>query len=289
MKFRFVIAFSLLLALSFTNISTAQDSFTGDSWEKVRANKNGTLILTYVETPAFVYRDANDKLQGICIDIINSFTTYIKNSYGVNLNVEFKGDGKSFRDFYTSVQNSKGGVIGLGNVTIKEERKKEVAFTPAYIKSIALLVTHNDSPDINNLTEIASKWTDFVAYVPKGTTHEIRMNNLKETYYPDLEIKYATSSFEALDKILEEKNAICFQDIALYWDYKQKGKPIKSIRLNTNTGEELAMILPKDSDWVPVFNEFFAVGSGFKSSPIYRRSLMKHLGSEVVQMLRMAQ
>ena len=49
------------------------------------------------------------------------------------------------------------------------------------------------------------------------------------------------------------------------------------------------MILPLDSDWGPLFDEFFAVGSGFKSSNIYRTSLIKHLGTEVVQMLKMAQ
>ena len=115
------------------------------------------------------------------------------------------------------------------------------------------------------------------------------MLELKARYVPDLQIEYAASSFEALDKTIKEEKAICFQDIALYWDYKQKGSPVKPITYETPKGEELGMILPLNSDWAPLFEEFFAVGSGFKSSNIYRTSLMKHLGSEVVQMLKMAQ
>lgn len=280
-----------VVAVGFFTITTAfsQQTFIGDTWEEVKEKGEGNIVLTYVETPAFVYKDSQGNLQGICVDLVNSFLNYVQNSYKVKLNVRYEGDGSNFKNFYESVKGSKGGVIGLGNVTIKEERRKEVAFSPAYIKSIALLVTHTDAPEIADPSEMRTKWAGFTAFVPKGTTHETRMLSLKQRYFPELKIEYTASSFEAFDKTLAKKNAICFQDIALYWDYKQRNQPVKTVPYEKDNGEELALILPLGSDWVPLLEEFFNVGSGFKSSSVYRASLMRHLGKEVVQMLKMAQ
>lgn len=280
------VCFAIIL---FTTNVSAQQSYSGDSWASVKENGTGTLTVTYVETPAFVYRDAKNELQGICKDILNSFVSYVQNNYKVKLNLNYVGKGDNFRDFYNSVQKSSGGVIGLGNVTIKEERKTEVQFTPAYIKSIALLITNNEAPDVKSPSEFATKLAGYKAFVPKGTTHEDRMLELKKKYMPNLEIEYVSSSYEALERLVNEKNAICFQDIALYWDYKVKGAPVKFLEYETGKGEELGMIMPLNSDWKPLFDEFFSVGTGFKSSNIYRTSLIKHLGTEVVQMLKMAQ
>lgn len=263
--------------------------YSGDTWADVKKNGSGTITITHVETPAFVYRDDKGELQGICVDILNSFVSYVQNSYKVKINVNYVGEGKNFREFYNSVQKSTGGVIGLGNVTIKEERKNEVSFTPAFIKNIALLISHSDAPNIENPANISTQFKGYIGVVPKGTTHEERMLELKSKYLPDLKIEYTSSSYEAIERLVNEKNVICFQDIALYWDYKVKGAPVKNVRYETGKGEELAMILPLGSDWKPLFDEFFAVGSGFKSSNIYRTSLIRHLGTEVVQMLKMAQ
>lgn len=278
-----------LFLVVFAIKGNAFQSYEGDSWQKIKETGSGNLVLTYVETPAFSYKDKNDKLQGICVDIINSFVGYVQHTYKVKITTKYVGEGDNFKKFYDSVKNSKGGVIGLGNVTIKEDRKKEVSFTPSYIKSIALLITSSEAPEVKNVTEMKTKLAGYKAYVPRGTTHEQRMLDLKKMYFPDLVIEYASTSFEALEKTISEKKAICFQDIALYWDFKQKGAPIKYINYETTKGEELGMIMPLNSDWAPLFEEFFSVGAGFKSSSVYRASLMKHLGTEVVQMLKMAQ
>lgn len=284
-KYLSIILFLFVLVVN----SSAFQSYEGDTWEKIKTTGSGEIVLTYVETPAFSYKDKNDKLQGICVDIMNSFINYVQHNYKVKITTKYVGDGANFKKFYDSVKNSKGGVFGLGNVTIRDDRKKEVSFTPSYIKSIALLVTHSDAPELKDVTEMKTKFAGYKAYVPKGTTHEQRMLDLKRMYFPDLIIEYAPTSFEALERTVSDKKAICFQDIALYWDFKQKGSPIKYINFETTKGEELGMIMPLNSDWAPLFEEFFSVGAGFKSSSVYRTSLMKHLGTEVVQMLKMAQ
>jgi putative glutamine transport system substrate-binding protein len=259
----------------------------GDSWAQVKANKTGTVVLTYVETPAFVYRNEDKSLNGICVDICTLFKDYVEKTYAVKINYQWEGDGSNFKKFYESVKTGHNGVFGLGNITIKPERQKEVLFTPPMIKNIALLVSHQSVADVSTPANAALIMKGFRAYVPKGSSHEPRMIDFKTQYVPDLQIVYVSSSFEALNKVLADPKSMCFQDVALYWDYKQKGNPIKYHPIDNQASEELAMIMPLDSDWKPLWDEFFA--KGFKSGKLYQMSLVRHLGTEVVQMLKMAQ
>lgn len=286
-----IVRFFLIMGviLLFRVTSQAQNTLTGDTFEQARERGSANITITYVETPAFVYRDDKGELIGICIDILNSFLNYVKNQHGITVNLTYHGDGKDFRKFYNEVKDGSGGVIGLGNVTVKEERKKEVAFTPPYIRNMPLLVSGTSVNDVANVSEIGKAWAGYSAFVPVGTTHEERMMKLKKDFIPDLNIIYTGSSQEALNKVIETPNSICFQDIALYWDYKERGMDIKYHPVINMDGEDLAMIMPLDSDWMPVFNEFFSMGAGFKSRSIYRNSLIKHLGNEVVKMVKMAQ
>lgn len=275
------------LLLGFSLSISAQKPLSGDSFATVKETGAGTIVLTYVETPAFVYRTPTNTLAGICVDICTIFKDYVEKTYKVKLTYQWEGDGANFRSFYSSVQAGSGGVFGLGNVTIRPDRLNEVKFTPPMIKNIALLVSHETAPDVKSLTEAEAALKNFTGYAPKGSTHETRMKELKQYYVPTLKIELVGSSFEALNKTLANPKSVCYQDVAIYWDYKQKGNPIKYHPLENQPSEELAMIMPMDSDWKPVWDEFFA--KGFKSGKLYQMSLVKHLGSEVVQMVKMAQ
>lgn len=277
----------LLLLSAFVCYAAEAQTLKGDTWAAVKANKSGTVVLTYVETPAFVYRSADKNLTGICVDICMLFKDYVEKTHGVKITYQWQGDGANFRKFYDDVKNASGGVFGLGNVTIRPDRLNEVQFTPPIIKNIALLVSHQSVPDVTSVTDASLKLKGFRAYAPKGSTHETRMIEFRNKYVPDLQIVYVASSFEALNKALADPRSVCFQDVALYWDYKQKGNPIKYHPIENQQSEELGMIMPMDSDWKPLWDEFFS--KGFKSSKLYQMSLVKHLGTEVVQMLKMAQ
>lgn len=280
---------AFLVFAAITTTAQSQPVYLGDTFEEALEKGSADLTITYVETPAFVYRNENGELIGICVDIIESFSNFMKNKYDVTLNLNYSGDGENFQVFYKNVMKSEGGVIGLGNVTVRESRKSEVTFTPPFIKNIALLVSQGSVPDVTEYEQIPQIMSGFTAYVPKGTTHESRVQTIKNEYYPGLKIAYSESSKGALDLVVENPKSFCYQDIALYWSYKQQNANIKYHPLDKQDSEDLAMIMPLNSDWQPVFEEFFEIGGGFKSSSIYRNSLVKHLGPEVVSMLRMAQ
>lgn len=278
----------LCAVFSFSTVAgLAQQTLQGDSFATVKKNGSGTVVLTYVETPAFVYRNADKNLVGICVDAVNVFKDYVEKTHNVKITYKWEGDGANFRKFYDSVKNGSSGVFGLGNVTIRPDRQNEVQFTPTLIKNIALLVSHQSVPDVAKYADAGTQLKGFRGYAPKGSTHETRLNDLKARYVPDLQIVLVGSSFEALNKTLADPKSICYQDVALYWDYKQKGNLVKYHPVENTQSEDLGLIMPMDSDWKPVWDEFFS--KGYKSGKLYQMSLVKHLGTEVVQMLKMAQ
>jgi ABC-type amino acid transport substrate-binding protein len=274
-----------LFALLLMPLSTCAQQLSGDSWATVKQNGGGKIILTYVKTPAFVYEEEGE-LQGICIDIMDSFVNYIERSEDVDLEVEYV-EGDNFSSYYQSVKDAQGGVFGLANTTITEERKQEVQFSPPYITNIAVLTTNSSVPDLSSMDNIAEEFAGMKAFAPTGSIQYDRMKEIKDDYYPGLNIELVPSSGEALERISNGAKAFCYQDIALYWNYKENGMPIKRHPVGDQSSEKFGIIMPANSDWAPMMEKFFAMGSGFKSTSIYRTSLVKHLGTEVLQMLQM--
>jgi putative glutamine transport system substrate-binding protein len=275
----------LWIAMAIPMLSTAQQ-LEGDSWNDVKEKGEGTIVWTYIQTPAFTY-EQDGELTGICVDIMESFVNFVEKTHNVTLNVEYV-EGDNFSSYYQSMTHAKGGVFGLANTTITEERKQEVDFSPPFITNIAILVTHNSVPDLTSMNAIGEQFTGMKAFAPSGSMHFQRIQDIKEQYYPGLEIEIVPSSKRGLDRINNGEKAFSYQDIALFWNYKEKGYPIKRHATGDKSSEKFGIMMPKGSDWTPIMEDFFAMGNGFKSTSIYRSSLVKHLGPEVLEMLQMS-
>ncbi|WP_246205903.1 substrate-binding periplasmic protein [Fulvivirga aurantia] len=265
--------------------SSAQAQYSGDSWASAKSKGSGTISMAYVETPGFVYKE-NGKLTGICVDIMNDFVEYVNKSKGVNLSAKFVGDGSSFRGMYNNVKGSNGGVFGLGNVTITEARKSEIKFSPAFITNFAILITPPSVPTLKNMSNISNTFAGLTAYTAKGTLNERRLLDLKSNYYPAMKVSYVSSSPETLEKILVDKKSFSYLDLAFYLDAVQKGKPVKRHPVGDQASEQFGFIMPLNSDWQPVMEEFFAANGGYTNSVEYKKILSKHLGNTGVKLLQ---
>ncbi len=276
--------FSLLaLIISFSGIS---QNYTGDSWGQVKANGQGTIALAYVETPELVYKDNSGKLTGICVDIMEDFVKYVNEKKGVKLGTKFVGDGTSFKGMYDKVKGSVGGVFGLGNITILEERKKEIKFSPPYMTNLAFLITQNSVPTLAKMEDMATTFSNLTAYTAKGTLNEKRTLELKQKYFPNMKITYTSISQETYEKIVSDPNGLAYLDIAFYLEAVQQRKPLKRHPVGDKTAEQFGFIMPLNSDWYPVLDEFFKADGGYTNSPAYKGILKKHLGEIGVKLLQ---
>jgi len=273
------------LCLLGTGLCMAQ-SYSGDTWKQARKNGQGTLSLAYVQTPSFVYIDNNGQLAGICIDIMNDFKMWVKESKKVTVDTKFVGDGANFRNMYDKVKASKGGVVGLGNITITDERKKEVRFSPPFITNFAILVTQNKIGTLSKLEDMPKTFAGLTAYTAQGTVNEKRIVDLKAKYYPDLKVAFTTTSQETLEKMLTDPKGLAYLDLAFYLKAVEMKKSIKRHPVADKAVEQFGFIMPANCDWAPLFDEFFAANGGYTNSKEYKGILLKHMGEAGIKLMQ---
>jgi ABC-type amino acid transport substrate-binding protein len=260
--------------------------YSGDTWSSVKSSGSGTITLAFVETPSFVYKGKNGKLTGICVEIMDDFIKWVKDSKGVKLDAKYVGDGSSFKGMYEGVKSAKGGVFGLGNITITNERKKEVKFTSPIITNAAILITQSSVATLGKLEDMPTTFAGFTAYTAKGTLNEKRITELKQKYFPALKISQTTSSQEALEKIFADPKGVAYIDKAFYLEAVQLKKNVKRHPVGDKAAEQFGLILPSGSDWAPIFEEFVNANGGYFNSKAYRSTLVKHLGEAGMKLLQ---
>jgi ABC-type amino acid transport substrate-binding protein len=277
--------FSVGLALITFGISA--QNYSGDTWLQAKAKGEGTISLAYVETFGFVYKDG-DKLTGVCVDIMNDFVKYVNETKGVKLTSNFVGDGSAFKGMYDKVKASSGGVFGLGNITITEERKREVKFSPPFITNLAFLITQNNVANLTKMEDLPTTFGKLTAYTAKGTINEKRINEMKQKYFPAMKILLTANSQETFQKIISDPNAFAYLDLAFYLEAVQQRKPLKRHPIGDKASEQFGFAMPMNSDWYPVLDEFFKANGGYTNSNPYKVILKKHLGEIGVKLLQSA-
>jgi putative glutamine transport system substrate-binding protein len=279
---------SKFLAFMFVTTAGWSQHFVGDSWGQVKQLNQGTISLAYVETPSFVYKDKSGNLTGICVDIMGDFVRWVNENKKVKLQTKFVGDGTSFRGMYDKVKASTGGVFGLGNITITEERKKEVKFSPAFITNFAILITQGNVPTLGKLEDLPTTFAKLTAYTAKGTLNEKRILDLKQKYFPGMKIVTVATSPDAYVKVFSDPNSFTYLDLAFYLEAVQEHKSVKRHPVGDVAAEKFGFVMPLNSDWGPLLEEFFKANGGYANTSRYREILTKHLGETGVKLLQSA-
>lgn len=129
--------------------------YTGDSWSKVKSAGSGTLTVFYYQQPGLIFEEGG-KVKGLCADLLVEFTNFVQTKYNKKVTINYAGNEPVFTDFLAQAQASKFG-LGVTNVTITEERKKLLKFTPYFLTNPIVLLTHKDAPTINSMSEVKDK------------------------------------------------------------------------------------------------------------------------------------
>ncbi|WP_448519373.1 substrate-binding periplasmic protein [Rhodoflexus sp.] len=279
----------LSLCCTFVQPLTAQSS-TAVSWAEAQKSKKATIVVNYFQSPMFSYSATlKEAPKGICVDLIENFVQYVKTKKGVQLKVEYRGyDG--FSKFYEATKNSPNGTFGIGSVTITDARKKEVRFSPAFMSNANLLLSHNSVPTLRRMELMSKDFKGMTAYTAKNTTNAARLEAMKKQYMPEMQIKYMESSLEALRAVARDPKGFTHIDFVYYNDALRDNLPIKRHPVGDYVGEEFGIIMPMNSDWQPLLEEFFAErGMNYRNSTAYKKSLQTHLGESAVRLLESIQ
>ncbi len=246
-----------------------------------------SLNVHYYENFPYAYTE-NGVLKGIEVDIIKKYVEWLKLEKNITTIVTYKGH-KEFSEFYNSVKKGTSNVIGLGSVTITEEREKEVAFSPPYLRNIAVLITSGTVPSIKTPTtdEVGKVLGPLDALAVNESSHVKYMNALKTAYLPGMQIKGTETQTAIIDNIAKTGKAYGYVDIVAYWAFIKKNKKtyLKIQKAFNQPYESLGLVEPFGASHFSSLNEFFESGFGFTSTKIYHEILQRYLGYEVLETL----
>jgi hypothetical protein len=243
-----------------------------------------TIEAHYLVRPPLVINGSasNGGPKGVEGEIFDAFVSWLKNKKELQVQVNFKSH-TDFDAFYQSVREGKDNVIGFGNATITEKRKKEVQFSPPYLKNISVLVTSGGVPTISKTEEIKELLEGKKGISSLRSVHAMYLDEIREKHIPALGIEFVSDQNAIPRKISMDAQYFGYMDIISYWYYvKQSSSFLKFHRFMNRGDERMGFMLPLESALMPLVAEFFESGFGFTSTKSYKEILERYLGYEIM-------
>ena len=254
--------------------------------EAVEAGETAIRVL-YVASSGFAGRDDEGRLTGVTVEILREFARFVEDEHGIEVSVDFEEE-EHWPTFYQRVRYSEGGVFGIGNVTITEARRDELAFSPPYLDNVAILMTHEDVPELESLEEVDEAFADLTGLLYTGTLHEERIEDLRDQYFPDMQTTTVGTNDRLVERVASGEGYFGYIDVYNYWRAREEGAPLRRHPVGDDASEQFGVIMPLGSDWVPVMEEFFQRDGGLMQTEWYRELLEEHLGEELAGLLQQA-
>jgi hypothetical protein len=243
-----------------------------------------TLKVLYVPSSGFAGFDEGGRLTGVTVEILRRFGHFVASEYGIDVEIAFERE-EDWATFYERVRHSDGGVFGIGNVTITEPRRSELAFSPPYLSNIAILMTHEDVPELASLDEASDALRGLTGLLYPGTLHEERILALRTTgsrvWRPGRSDR-TTNWWDWSGRAMATSASSTSTTIG---GRSRRGAPLRRHEVADDDSEEFGVIMPLDSDWTEPMEAFFEAEGGLRSTDWYRDLLRTHLGEGLAALL----
>lgn len=242
------------------------------------------LAFFHVPSSGFAYRELGGHPTGVTAELLRDFAHFVASEHALDVDIEWIEE-ERWADFYRYVRASRGGAFGIGNVTITASRREELSFSPPYMSNIAVLVTHEDVPELGSMDEIGEAFSGFTALPYPGTLHETRLAAIRDRHLPDAPRRTVASNDELVTRLASGPGYFGYIDIYNYWRAREAGMPLRHHPVGDDDSETFGVIMPRDTDWAPVMDAFFAADGGYIESERFRGLLRDHLGDELARLL----
>lgn len=279
----------LFFWVAVTRVAASDSIDQGDSYQVTQqAQMSGlarTIQLTVLYVPAegFAYVNPQGQLNGVSVVIMQDFAAWLKQQHQLAVQLNFVSE-INWQQFYQRIVQAQGGVFGLGNVTITEPRKQELAFSPPYLHNIAALITHQDITPLSAWQALPEQFAKLKPLAFSGTLHEQRINRLRDQYQPKAEVQQVSSNPDLLAKVASGQY-YAYVDAYNYWRAREAGMPLRDHPIAAESGETFGFIMPHSNDWADLLEAFFAADGGYLQSPRYQQILTEQLGAELALLL----
>ena len=256
--------------------------YLGDSWSNVKANGSGTLACLYHESPGLIYYE-DEEVKGVCVDILEDFTKYIRQEYSITLKLAFTPAKKGVSHLIERICDTPN-LLGIANANITDQAKMKLAFSPSYFANPMVLLTGKAAPSLNSLAEITLKFEGYTAVVVRGSSQQEFINRSVELYYPMVNIEYQPNGEAVLERIVTTPNTFTIIDFIEFFKSIKKRLPVKRHDVVlVGPVEQPGFMMQKGSDWQPLWNEFLT--KEYKESVRYKKIVASHLGNSFLNLV----
>lgn len=256
----------------------------GDSYSDAIKAKSAKIYYVYDGIDGFATIDADGNMKGMLVDIMRQFERYLLEKKGISIASEyFQVQDMQLDLLFSEVARGQGGVFGLSDLSITEERKKQFQFSPPYLSNVLVTITNLNSPTLTSAEDVKLKFKGMKAYAAAPSAVHDRLVELRSNYWPDLEIVTPPTIDDAILEVLKNDNAFATVDLHYYIESLKNGYPIKRHAVLDKSDDKLGIIMSKSNDWASVLKEFFE--SGFMDSPEYRKTIIDNIGKEALRLI----
>ena len=255
----------------------------GDFFKDAVQTGKAELTFIYNDETGCAAMNESGEIVGLMVSMMSSFVSYLDNEYGIKANMSFeKIEGRNFGEFMNKVKTSKGGVFGLSYASITEERKKDYQFSIPFMNNVIVMATHHDVPTLSAIENIQNEFGDKVAYSVESSIYLDKLKQLQRSHYTDLDIRFVKSELDALNLIVDNKEAFTYFDLLLYLEFRKKEYPIKLHRVGDNYGDQFGIPMSLNNDWKPVIDEFLGT---FIQSTEYKKAISANIGKNAIRLI----
>lgn len=259
---------------------------TGSLWSDAQADGEAAVTVLYVPADDFAYVNEHDSLTGITVELMRMFADWVATERGIDLTLNFVEE-TNWRTFYERVHHARNGVFGLGNVTITEERRSELQFSPPYFNNVAVLITHESVEELDRLSNWSQTFEGLTPLAFEGTLHEERLRNIVQAHASDTDLAFSNANDDLIERVATGDYA-AYIDGYNYWRALNDGAPLRRHPVGDDPAETFGIIMPLDSAWDAPVEAFFDDGGDLRERAAYRALLRDHLGPEVTDALTRA-
>jgi ABC-type amino acid transport substrate-binding protein len=261
------------------------EPLSAPSFEEARDAGSAEIRVLYVASSGFAGTGEDGELTGVTVELLREFGRFVEEEHGITTTVNFEEE-EHWPTFYQRVRYSQGGVFGIGNVTITDARRNELTFSPPYLDNIAILMTHEDVPELEALEEAPETFGELTGLMYTGTLHEGRMEDLRDEHFPDMPTTTIGTNDELVGMVASGEGYFGYIDVYNYWRAVEQGAPLRRHPVGDDASEQFGVIMPLNSDWAPVMEAFFERDGGLTGSEWYRSLMVEHLGQELAELLQ---
>lgn len=274
--------FYISILFLFLGISTSAQH-AGDSFSAAKSSKKASLTYVYEGIDGFSKKNDKGEFEGLLVEVIRQFEQYALTKHGITITGQFVAVENDFEGYLRNVSDGNGGVFGISPASIKEERKSIMKFSSAYLNNISVLITHKSVATLVSMDNISEKFKSMKAYTVPGSTFADRVNQVKQDSFSSLKVTNVPSMYDMVDEVAGDQASFAFVDLNYYFDYLKQGSPLKRHPVGDLKGDEWGIIMPLDSDWKPILDDF--LDSGFLQSSEYRQMIIDNLGKWALRMI----